>query len=569
MKTVRGTIWLLILAIPAFARAEQIDVSSTYNDEPFSYRMELQSRKLGSRKPGYRIYRLTYPSPVVSPVEQNNTVPADYYLPEGIAPEDAKRPAVICMHILEGNFELVHITCSVLASRGIPAVMFKLPYYGERSMPGGRRALASNPTLFVESLTQAQADVRRTIDVLASRPEVDPRRIGITGISLGGIVAATAAGAEPRLNKAALILAGGHLRHIIDHARETRAVRQTIEKLPPSQRAELEKALQEVDPLQHAAGLRDRARAGKVLMINAAEDEVIPRVCTEKLAAALGISDRVIWLPGLGHYTSLASLPETLRRTADFFGEDLPPEVRNRPPVVPESGPLLTVVTLMRQVGALAVAEPLPGRCHVVDLQIAVRLKDGKEHTGELRLVRGRSPRFSLRCRLPVVGRVAAGQGAYPWMASGEKLVLRGLLDEDDLPKNPLSLIRREDLLKLQMLDGIVAAVTMVPETIEKWITVEEAKSDDGSPIIRIVRNDRKQDHLELKLKEDGRTPRQLVFNVEGVQGTITFHTWQFDTLANDALFEAPAELPIREIDAADLYRMFSAIFSFAAAALR
>ncbi len=564
MKAVRGTIWLLILAIPAFARAEQIDVSSTYNDEPFSYRMELRSRKSG-----YRIYRLTYPSPVVSPVEQNNTVPADYYLPEGITPEDPKRPAVICMHILEGNFELAHITCSVLASRGIPAVMFKLPYYGERAMPEGRRALAANPTLFVESLVQAQADVRRTIDLLASRPEVDPRQIGITGISLGGIVAATAAGYEPRLSKAALILAGGHLMHIIDHARETRALRQTIKRLPPSQRAELEKALQTVDPLQHAAALRDRARAGKVLMINAAEDEVIPRACTEKLAAALGITDRVIWLPGLGHYTSLASLPESLRTTADFFGEELPPEVRNRPPVVPESSPLLTVVTLMRQIGGLAVAEPLPGRCHVVDLQIAVRRNHGKEHTGELRLVRGHEHRFSLRCRLPVVGRVAVGQGAYPWLVSGEKLVLRGLLGEDVARKNPLSFVRREDLLKLQMLDGIVAGVTMVPETIEKWITVEEANTDDGRPIIRIVRNDRNQDHLELKLKQDGRTPSQLVFDVEGVQGTVTFRTWQFDTLANDALFEAPDGLPIREVDASDLYHMFSAMINIATAALK
>ena len=33
-----------------------------------------------AEKAGYRVYRLTYPSPVVTPVEQNNTVPADYYV---------------------------------------------------------------------------------------------------------------------------------------------------------------------------------------------------------------------------------------------------------------------------------------------------------------------------------------------------------------------------------------------------------------------------------------------------------------------------------------------------------
>ena len=40
---------------------------------------------------------------------------------------------------------------------------------------------------------QAEQDIRRTVDLLASRPEIDPQRIGITGISLGGIVAATVA----------------------------------------------------------------------------------------------------------------------------------------------------------------------------------------------------------------------------------------------------------------------------------------------------------------------------------------------------------------------------------------
>ncbi len=44
-------------------------------------------------------------------------------------------------------------------------------------------------------------------------------------------------------------------------------------------------------------------------MLNAAEDEVIPRQCTVKLAEALGIADRVVWFDGLGHYTAMAELP--------------------------------------------------------------------------------------------------------------------------------------------------------------------------------------------------------------------------------------------------------------------
>ena len=161
-------------------------------------------------------------------------MPADYYVPHGIKPGDAQRPAVICLHILDGNEPLTDLMCSVLAGRGIPAISFKLPYYGARGLPKGPEALADNPQLFIGAIAQAGEDIRRTIDLLASRPEINPERIGITGISLGGIIAATAAGAEPRLYRAGLILSGGDLRQIIYHARETRPLAEMLQKLPRS-----------------------------------------------------------------------------------------------------------------------------------------------------------------------------------------------------------------------------------------------------------------------------------------------------------------------------------------------
>ncbi len=79
-------------------------VAKTYNDSPFEYRMR-PVRKTGA----YSVYRLEYPSPVLSVYEKNNSIPADYYLPNGIEPGAAPRPVVICLHILNGNFELVNM----------------------------------------------------------------------------------------------------------------------------------------------------------------------------------------------------------------------------------------------------------------------------------------------------------------------------------------------------------------------------------------------------------------------------------------------------------------------------
>ena len=101
-----------------------------------------------------------------------------------------------------------------------------------------------------------------------------------------------------------------------------------IQKLPPPERAEVEAKIAAADPLHFAPALRDRAMQGRVLMINAGEDEVIPRECTVKLAEALGIADRVTWFDGLGHYTAMAELPRALRMTAEFFAQDLPEGAR-------------------------------------------------------------------------------------------------------------------------------------------------------------------------------------------------------------------------------------------------
>ncbi len=49
----------------------------------------------------------------------------------------------------------------------------------------------------------------------ASRPEVDATRLGVTGISLGGIVSALAASVDPNIREAAILLAGGGLHEIL------------------------------------------------------------------------------------------------------------------------------------------------------------------------------------------------------------------------------------------------------------------------------------------------------------------------------------------------------------------
>lgn len=531
-------------------------MAETYNDAPFECRME--ARAAGR---GFRIFRLTYPSPVKTSVEQNNTVPADYYLPDG-AEAGPKRPAVIVLHILNGNYELERMLCAALASRGIPAVMFKLPYYGERAIPGGRGGLTRQPALFVEALPQGIQDCRRTIDVLAARPEVDPQKIGVAGISLGGIVAATAAGSDPRVRRAALILAGGDLLTVVHHCREARDLSRFLQGLPAAERDAMEKAIAGVDPLRHAAGLKDRAAAGRVLMVNASEDDVIPRACAEKLAAALGIADKVVWLEGLGHYTAIAALPQTLRRTVDFFALDAPEGVKAPgTPAAAQPAPARTLAAIVQQAASFLTVEPRAGRCHLLDAAASVSDKDGKKHEGRVRLVRGADHRFRIEVKAPVVGEAALGQDERPWIASA-KTVFRGRADAPVEDRDPLAAADPKHVARLKTLAAGLSGLLLVPGLLEQALDVKDDAGPDGQPALLVTMKEKRQNTLRLVLDGE-RRPVSATFHVDGVRGEVLFRAWQTDTVAPDGLFQPPPDKKVQEVDSADLVRIYSAMFDF------
>ena len=493
----------------------------------------------------------------------NNTIPAAYYLPRSVKPTDPRRPAVICMHILDGNDELMRMTCSTLASHGIPAIAFKLPYYGERGPAEGPRAMGKNPKLLLDALGQGIGDIRRTVDLLASRPEIDPERVGIMGISLGGIVSGAAAGMEPRLHRTMMILAGGDVLSIIHHCRETSELSHLIRGLSPGDRSQVEKTIAAVDPLRHADNLRARAMQGLVLMVNAAEDEVIPRTCTEKLADALGIRPRVTWLEGLGHYTAIAALPRILEQMVLFFGEDLDPSLKVRPSPAAAKTPVQIVLGVVHQALGFLTAEPGPGRCHMADLTAAITPRGQKTLEGRLLMARGAEGRFKLEGRLPMVGEVALGQGKYPWMASAKR-VFKGVKNLKGKPGDPLAFADPKGMTRVQVASGALAGAMLAPEILDSLVSVADDRGPDGNRIIRVTLKGRNRGALALTLREDGKTPQRLTFDVPGVQGTVQFRQWQISTVAPDGVFDPPSGLVEQEVEASELQRVFSAMFSFA-----
>jgi dienelactone hydrolase len=564
-----------ILSIVWQAQAEQpkptqtISVTKTCNDAPFDYQMRELSKRMN-----FCVYRLTYPSPIQSPQKENNTIPADYYMPNHLQ-SGLKYPAVIYLHSLDGNEQLTDMVCSVLASRGLPTISFKMPYYGERGGTKGPEAMIEKPSVFLGAVMQVGQDIRRTIDLLASRPEINPDRIGVAGLSLGGLTAAAAAGNEPRLYRATLMLAGGDLLSIIRHAHETRLLSDMLDRLSPEERTDVEAKINAADPMRCAAALRDRAMAGRVLMINAGIDEVIPRANTEKLANALGILDRVVWFDGLGHYTMMAELPRALKMAADFFAQDLPKQAQSNASPDPKepdrsanfsSTPLGRIASLAGQMVTMLTVQPEPGHCHYFDVEFSGAMNDGKEYSSHVRFVRGTGDRFSLQCRLPVVGEIALGQNDDPWMVSSNQTVFVGS-ENSVAGRNGLAYVDSRHTVRCRMAMGIAGGIVMAPELLQQWITAKDDPAVVDGSLLYIAAKDRQKapGELQIRFAKDNQTLTAIEFNVGGAHGKLDFRGWKTNAVASESLFDPPKGLQRQKVEQADLHRIFGAMLNFAA----
>ena len=124
------------------------------------------------------------------------------------------------------------------------------------------------------------------------------------------------------------------------------------------------------------------------------------------------------------------------------------------------------------------------------------------------------------------------------------------------------------------MVCGIVGALALAPEVLNQWIAVEEQKAAtggrapceaaSGNRVLRITGKEKLVGSVQLVFRDDGRTPDRASFDVAGVSGTLQFHGWQINMAAQESLFEPPADLPRREVDQADLHRVFSDMFNLA-----
>lgn len=526
----------------------------------FKYRMSLNEKTSH-----YSAYDLNYPSPDAAGTFGG--IRAVYYLPADIAGggEAKPRPAVIVLHILGGDGALSNMFCAHFASNGIPAIMFYMPLFSGRCPGGSRRAMLERPDggeLLVKALELSVSEVSRTVELLRSRPEVNPEKIGLLGTSLGGIVGAAALAREPRFDRAALLLAGGNLDKIIGHSEETAEMRKAIDRMPAAAKENLASGLAALDPLHGAAALVPLARAGRLLMYNAENDEVVPPECTAEFAERAGMGGKVRIIPGVGHYTAIVVLPRLLDELVAFFRDETVPE----PAFPPESDDQAVIREVFRRLSRLVRFDPSPGHCFYIDAAFSYE-EDGKTAArGNVTAARGDGNQYKIIVRgdkLPVkFDTLQVGCDTAPWVISTDGSLFRGVLDPEG--KSPADFFDSRVRTCRDMAAGIfdMAAMGMLAP-LKKFCSLTLSRDGDGNRQVEV--NIRNRDFILIRLKPGAADPARLTYRSPGKNGEIIFNTWALDTPADPRLFApgTPKNGKTVEVSEKDLNRVLAAVVNF------
>jgi cephalosporin-C deacetylase-like acetyl esterase len=200
-------------------------------------------------------------------------------------------PVVILLHGYGGEKEDMIEAAEPLAQRGYAAVAIDAQYHGDRKQEG-RNMYSADSDETIGAFVQTVVDVRRLIDHLETRDDLDGSRVGLVGGSMGALLGAIAAGVDGRIDVPVLVVGGGNMELMLGQSNLSR-VKEIREELEETGRT-IEEVAQElacIDPINFVELISPRP----LLMLNGLEDDVVPVASNRALFARARQPKKIVW----------------------------------------------------------------------------------------------------------------------------------------------------------------------------------------------------------------------------------------------------------------------------------
>jgi uncharacterized protein len=229
-------------------------------------------------------------------------------------------PAVLLMHGSGGHKDSDYIEAAsfTLTAQGYATISIDSQYRGERKRPDVTGELL-NPDSFRmrDAWVQTVVDLRRAVDYLASRPDIDTTKIGYLGFSMGGMLGACLGGVESRVSCFLLAVPGGGLVKIAQELDKHPALKAYWPvTLTPEVMKRVEEFALVCDPVHFVGKILPRP----LLIIVAKHDELIPPEASQMLVeAAHADEQKNVKRMETGHVLT----PAVIFDVRDFFVQHL------------------------------------------------------------------------------------------------------------------------------------------------------------------------------------------------------------------------------------------------------
>ena len=257
----------------------------------------------------YTVYKVVYRS------ARDQKVPAFFILPKN-RPENEKLPCIILMHGLGGDKRMFQMMWGLLTQAGFALFAIDAQYHGERKPEESSPFFGMYPYRTRDALIQTVIDLRRAVDYLETRQEIDPKRVGYIGASMGGILGAIFAGVDSRVQAPVLLDAGGDWKILVEKSALS-LWRDTAQTAPERVR-EVLKVMDVVDPVHWVGRISPRP----VLMINGDADNVVPVESNKALHNAARDPKTIVWYRG-GHVPPHDQIPTVYAQITQWLNQHL------------------------------------------------------------------------------------------------------------------------------------------------------------------------------------------------------------------------------------------------------
>lgn len=229
------------------------------------------------KKEGYTLQQISYASP------KGGRVPGLLLIPDGKGPF----PAVLVMHGAPGTARTILPEAEALAKLGAVALTISAPFSRGDRLDNPKELLHFDERDRNDQI-QLIVDMRRAVDLLLARPDVDKDRIAYAGRSYGGAQGGLLAGVETRIKAYALVVGDGGLLSHFTGADDTNG---PLQNMPQEQAKRWRELMDPIEPI-HWVG---RAAPAHLLFQNGRSDTMVPEADGRTFQDAGSEPKKVLW----------------------------------------------------------------------------------------------------------------------------------------------------------------------------------------------------------------------------------------------------------------------------------